>query len=109
MGALMLKQPNGLYARFSTIPDGYTHVGMTAQEAAETLRMEYSLRDSEVKSAMQAADEEWQPFSVKPGPELGRWSYCMDLIKLVHGQETFNKSLEATGGTVDQVLDLPQE
>lgn len=109
MGAILLKQPNGLYARFSSIPDGFTHVEMTAEEAAEMLRLEYSMRDSEVERALRAADEDWQPFTINPGPVLSRWSYAMGVIKLVHGEKAFNESLLATGGTVDQVIDLPQD
>jgi hypothetical protein len=109
MAALLLKQPNGLYARYSSIPDGFTHVEMTADEAAEMLRAEYSTSDHEIERALRAANEEWQPFSINPGPVLGRWSYVMGLIKMVHGEKAFNDSLVATGGTVDQIIDLPED
>lgn len=38
MGGFIVKQPNGLYCRFSTIVDCPTHINMTRKEFKECLK-----------------------------------------------------------------------
>jgi len=46
MGAIVFKQPNGLYGRYSTVVDDFTHYNMTEEEY-KIVNIEKSIRDSE--------------------------------------------------------------
>lgn len=46
MGAVIFKQPNGLYGRYSYVSDGFTAINMTEEEY-KVLNVDNSLRDSD--------------------------------------------------------------
>ena len=46
MGAVIFKQPNGLYGRYSYVSDGFTAINMTKEEY-KILNIDNSLRDSD--------------------------------------------------------------
>lgn len=78
----IVKQPNGLYARFSSIVDDFTHMNMTRQEALELCWEVFGSRH---------AREGTRP-TTKPSPKVdradsnpGRWESDIDLIRIIHG------------------------
>jgi len=78
MPAYIVRQPNGQYARFSTICDDFTHIGMTIAEVFETFR-EKANYDAEL-AATQA---------IKRANERGvdAWDDAVHTRKRVHGGE----------------------
>lgn len=57
----IVKQPNGLYARYSEVVDDFTHTDMSRDEAMEVCREHMGRDDAEAK--LQRADDEplrWQ-------------------------------------------------
>ena len=98
----IVRQPNGLYAEFSTIVDTFTYINMTREEA--------------VNHCLGAANS-WPMFSGTPmtreeaiakvergtkeqkyynGPEecgepLWRWNYDLDTVGHIHGDEEMSK------------------
>lgn len=73
--ARLVKQPNGLYARFSTVVDDFTHVNMNREEAVESVDG-YGFK-------LAAADME---------PD--RWQEALHDIRIVHGEEGVSKVLD---------------
>lgn len=72
MPARIVKQPNGRYARFSTVVDNFTHYNMTREEAldaADGYGFKVSLADM----------------------HPGRFTEALDDIRIVHGQGEANK------------------
>lgn len=49
MGAVITKQPNGKYARFSSVVDTYTHYNMTKAELKKLMTDSYGKNDYDVK------------------------------------------------------------
>lgn len=78
MPARAVKQPNGLYARFSTIVDDFTHYNHTREELWEVFRDEGGVESANGK--MQRADD-----------SLGRFEEEMHTIEAVHGAEVANQ------------------
>lgn len=74
MPSKIVKQPNGLYARFSTIVDNFTHYGMDRQEAWRLRRDEFGVEAA--NSSLKDADEhgEW-------------WDDCILTIRAVHSAQ----------------------
>ena len=76
MSGIITKQPNGLYARFSTVVDTFTHMNMTAADYAKVIQS----REEEmnpIKAALEAKDiiDNWlQPF----GEVIKRWRNLND-------------------------------
>jgi imidazolonepropionase-like amidohydrolase len=86
MPAFIVKQPNGLLARFSTIVDDFTHYGMTRAEALAVCRVDMGIADAEAKVARGEADDMEGMGGDNPSPDgLNRWRDCVNTIRICHG------------------------
>jgi hypothetical protein len=70
----IVKQPDGLYARFADPVDHFTHYNMTLAEALRYCQDEIGLAEGMRK--VQRADD-----------EPSRWADCLETIEIVHGME----------------------
>lgn len=70
----IVKQPDGLYARFSEVVNHFTHSDMTRDEAL-LVCVEYGLRYSESQSKVQRADD-----------EPNRYNEAVQIIKDIHNE-----------------------
>lgn len=86
MGWRIVRQPNGLLARFSSIVDHFTHVNLTETEAFEVCRDEGCSVDL-AKDKVSAGVQDFKPWTRTPGTGLERWEDCLDTIRMVHGEE----------------------
>lgn len=87
----IVKQPNGLYARFSTVVDDFTDMDMTRDGAVQECRCEYGMGVIEAERKVQKADDEAQchvTLSGQVGVPLSRWNGCLEAVRRVHGQVT---------------------
>ena len=88
----IVKQPNGLLARFSDIVDDFTHINMSEAEALEVCREYLGIVEAEKK--VLAGVQDWKPWTNGVlGSGLDRWSASIQTIKLVHGEEVALKRL----------------
>ena len=70
----IVKQPNGLLARFSEVVDNFTHANLTVAEA-----MELCVEDMSVAAATQ---------KVQRGIDSdSRWTEAIGIIRRVHGED----------------------
>lgn len=74
MPSRILIQPNGMYARFSTIVDDFTHYNMTKDEALDVCFEEMGRYEAEKKVAR--AEENGKNFDDE-----------IDTIRVVHGND----------------------
>lgn len=87
----IVKQPNGLLARFSDVSDGFTHMQMTHEQALEVCREHMS--ESEAQNKVKAAVEDHIPWTVGvKGTGTSRWEDALDTIKAVHGKKAMLKA-----------------
>jgi len=80
----IIKQPNGLLARFSDIVDNFTHYDMTPEEAIEVILEDY--RGTAVDKVQRGMDD-IIPWGTMPGHGLSRWEDCIESIRIVHGKK----------------------
>ena len=93
----IVKQPNGLYARFADPVDHFTAYNMTNDEAiAECI--DHGCSTAEAEDKVKRADEDNTMFGGK-----GRWAESINTITLLHGPEEAAKVIAEFGG-----LTLPQ-
>jgi hypothetical protein len=88
MGWWIVKQPNGLYARFSTVVDDFTHMNMTGDEAREESRREPGCGRWEADEGVLRADREARLYCLddaEVGKPLARWRNALDTIRTIHG------------------------
>jgi hypothetical protein len=100
VGWMIVKQPNGLFARFSDIVDDFTHGDMTEAEAVELCRDSMG-REEARKKVQRAIDDEdrWRP-GVKHGDPkgLGRWKDAIKTVRAIHGAKRAREAAAETGG-----------
>lgn len=92
MGWRMVKQPNGTYARWTDIVDGFTHVNLSRREALEVCRESLARFGSlEAEQKVKRADldevegDKSRFEGIKPG--LRRWVECISTMRdLKHDQ-----------------------
>ena len=79
----IVQQPDGLFARFSTIVDMFTDYDMTYDEALEVCLEEMGRR--------------YAPGKIQSGIDAGneRWLDELDTIKVVHGKKYYNMVIRA--------------
>ena len=84
---MIVKQPNGYYARFSSIVDNFTHINLTKEEAFDLCQD--NVGRNEAKNKIQRADSDANPRSHQPrqGNGLQRWNECLERILMQHGEE----------------------
>ena len=73
-------QPDGKYARFSEVVDGFTHINMTRDECYEMLRESLAPRDAEGKI-------------LRAEQNLHRFKEEVETIKNIHGEEELQRQL----------------
>lgn len=88
----IVRQPNGLLARFSTIGDWFTHWDMTVEEAIEICLpedQECGRGHAEAQVQRGLADEMTSSLSVAARSDdgLNRWRECLNDIALRHGEK----------------------
>lgn len=93
MGYRVIKQPNGLYAIFSSISDQFTQMDCTIEEILVEMTMD-SGHYQAVKSLERGTKDECR--GEVPQPDgLNRWRDALSTIKAVHGRTaTGRKDLE---------------
>lgn len=83
MGWRIIKQPNGLYARFSEVVDNITDYDMTKSEALVLCRCEHGMTQFQADMKVKSADENNE-----------RFTECLETIESVHGESEKSKVLE---------------
>ena len=89
----IVKQPNGLLARFSDIVDNFTDINMTKAEA-----LEYCTKEMGEVAAIEKVNagikdyKPWTHNSVGSGHD--RWDDCLKTIIRVHGQKEVDELLK---------------
>ena len=91
----IVKQPNGLLARFSDIVDDFTDLNMTEAEAFECCREYCGIKDAKCK--VLAGVQDWNPWTNSMGSGLDRWNKSLSTIKSVHGKEAVEHALALDG------------
>lgn len=84
----IVKQPNGLYARFADPVDHFTAYNMTEEEAYLEC-MDHGCSTLEAESKMINADLDRTMDGGK-----GRWEESLNTIRIIHGEEEVNKALQ---------------
>lgn len=93
----IVKQPNGMLARFSDIVDNFTDLNLTEAEALELCEV-YAF-PLEAERRVKAGIEDWKPWQDdKKGDGLSRWKDCLDTIQVIHGK-----------GAVQEILTLTED
>jgi predicted RNase H-like HicB family nuclease len=92
MPSYFLRQPNGLFARFSTVVDNFTHYAMTREEALGVARHELGRGDAEAK-IQRAVDDDVNGMGIRiiKDDGLNRWRDCLETIQLMHGDAELAK------------------
>ena len=80
----IVKQPNGLFARWSDIVDNFTDANASEQEALELCSEKMSAEEAHKK--VQGAVDDLNSGGIK-GSGLDRWNDCLKTIKLIHGEQ----------------------
>jgi len=89
----IVKQPNGLFARFSDVVDNFTHLDMTRKEAFEVCREYCGVTDAERK--VKAGVEDWPPYREGVhGNGSARWNDSLNRIRNVHGEEAVQEIIK---------------
>ena len=78
----LVRQPNGLYAEFSTIVDAFTIVDMTEANALEHYSELMGHEDAEAKVRRGVEDQPLQ--GGPPGTGHDRWDEAIDTMTLVN-------------------------
>jgi hypothetical protein len=96
MPSYPLKQPNGLFAVFTTVADGFTDVNLTSDEVIEYGSLEWGREGAIIKLEGAVQDKFiWKPYPLNDG--LGRWRECLKLIAIRNGLDHLAKVLADMG------------
>ena len=92
MGWRIVRQPNGLLARFSENKDDFTCYHMTEKEALDLCKKRMGTYDAEEK--VQAGIEDHEPWKhMIKGHGLSRWNECIEIIIGRHGYKHIQAEL----------------
>ena len=80
----IVKQPNGLLARFSDIVDDFTHTDMTYEEA---LALCLPLGHESAVRKVQAGVDDLRPWTNERGSGTERWAHCMEIIRALNSND----------------------
>lgn len=84
----IVKQPNGLYGRFSDIVDNFTHMNLTAAEVFDVCLDICGREESHGKIERADADEVYLGTEAEePKDGLRRWRECLETIKEIHEED----------------------
>lgn len=84
MPSRLVKQPNGLYARFSTVVDDFTDYGMTREEVAKMFLDDYRKQaEDHTTEALLYADS-----------HADDWEDALYTIQEMHGKRTANRRIK---------------
>ncbi len=72
----IVKQPNGLYAKFSEVVDNVTDYNMTAHEAFVLCIEEHCMTVAAANKKIESADA-----------SASRFDECLEIIKDIHGED----------------------
>lgn len=96
----IVRQPNGLLARFSDVCDNFTHYDMDEEEAVQVCIDVGDMGPMGAKEKVAAGVEDHEPWTHGPSddPEkLSRWKDCLHTIKNIHGEDEFKKTMTEIG------------
>ena len=96
MPSRIVRQPNGLFAQFSTVVDDFTHYGMTEAEAYEVC-LEGHAPEVAKNKMRRGVEDDMNGLSPKAGraPDgLNRWRDALYTIALIHGAEVRDAVVE---------------
>lgn len=82
----IVKQPNGMYARFSDVVDSFTHVNLSKDGAIDicmSVPCFMSIHTAEGKVNGADTDDVWGKIERDDG--LNRWRDSIETIKIIHG------------------------
>lgn len=85
----IVKQPNGLLARFSDIIDDFTDMNMTEAEALELCRA-YGMSEEDAKRKVLAGVQDWK-----------RWNDSLTRIENAHGEKVASERAGQGAGADD--------
>jgi hypothetical protein len=102
MGWRIVKQPNGLLARFSDITDNFTDLNMTKEDAIALCKTKLDGYEYLAEVAVQAGIDDLKPWSeTEKGNGLSRWDDCLGTVKICHGSKAvkaIKKAIKADSG-----------
>ena len=90
----IVKQPNGLLARFSDIVEAFTHYNMTKEEAIEVCWGECDMGIQSAESKVQAGIDDLIPWTTTKGSGLDRWNDCVETIELRPDSDVYKEFTE---------------
>lgn len=103
MPAYFVRQPNGLLARFSTIPDGFTHTNLSEEGAIEVCIEDGMTRDDAVTKVLRGVRDEPLGGSLRSEQLLSRWHESLNTILLIHGTKALAEFLAENADTYGEV------
>lgn len=84
MGSQFIKQPNGLYARFSDVVDSFTHFNLTPEDALKVYQKRILQgTEKDVEAALKRADN-----------NPNRWEEALNLVHRFEGKKGVDEALE---------------
>lgn len=105
MGHVVVRQPNGKYALYSTVVDHFLWYDATEKEARDLLLESLMLQIwGEIDDAMRAADEDWKPYIRQPGNGLDRWDHAIRTALMYHGDDEKLKLVLRAAGLDDNAI-----
>ena len=75
MPAIFVNQPDGRFARFSSVVDQFTHMDMSREEAIDLAQIELGRLTAVAKVDRGVNDD-----------GLTRWHDCLETIEAIHGK-----------------------
>jgi len=97
MGNVILKQPDGKLASFSTYIDDFVMWDSTEEEAVEYCLTELDLGRKSARQKVQDGLNDLKPLTVRPGTGLTRWDGAIKTIAVVHGEKTLRERMAEMG------------
>lgn len=93
MGWHIVKQPNGLLARFSEVVDDFTDCDMTPEEAVDLCRVYMGRTKAEAK-VLSGINDEPAPWDKPSQDGLSRFRYAIEVIREIHGEEVAQERIK---------------
>lgn len=85
MNFRIVRQPNGLFARFSEIESNFTNYNMTAEEAEQSLRKDGLSAHSANAEVLLGAEDRDPEQPGRIGSGLDRWESALCIVESVRG------------------------